>query len=733
MRHWMRGSLVLSVLLWLIAGLPGAPGGGGVTPALAKGGPCGKQSDDADQVAAVRAEASEQCDCEGASRHDKYMQCVEKVAKAAAKDGSLREECKGNVMRCASMSTCGRPGFVTCCRTDEHGHTMCQIKHGEQDCKAPHGGSACVGSQSSCCDACAANGSCVPGETTTTTTPAETTTTTVAETTTTTAVGATTTTQPSIQCCVKSSPTGAFVDCMLLGDTQCASQNGINAGPGICSPNPCPPSTTTTTGAATTTTTTPAATTTTTTPAATTTTTAPAATTTTTAPAATTTTTAPAATTTTTAPAATTTTTTSAATTTTLAGCCGFSPKPSTLSFTTAVGSGNCGTLMTSSGVLLENLACGGLYTGGGGSGVPLPFQVPDMGTSLTGVSACSGTSLTLTNIKSTDPGASIRNCTSAGCLFGPPLPIPNAATTPISLCVINTVSADASGTADCSSGASSLSLPLNSELFLTGDLFPNAPGIQSCPVCNQTCSAGTNSGGPCNSDADCAGAGAGSCTGSVVCHGGPNNGMACTPGDSALNPSFPTTHDCPPTPALDIGGLPIAFALSSGTASATGKTLPGPVTAQARVFCGFCRDIDGAGTLCFEGAPATQAACPHNSACISAGNPFNCCTGASAGTCDQAPKACGDSAECTDGNGTWPNCQQHSPGAFGFGTANTITENGAPAGNLASMTNTTHSGSSTLVSLFCVPPTFNTSVDNTGDLPGPGAVSLPGTAQLLP
>src|SRR5438477_797697 len=425
----------------------------------------------------------------------------------------------------------------------------------------------------------------------------------------------------------------------------------------------------------------------------------------------------------------TTTTTTSSVTTTTLAACCGFSPKPSALNFTTSIGAGNCGTLKTSTGVLLENLACGGLYTGGGSSGVPLPFQVPDMGSSVTTVFDCKGTALTLTNSKSTDPGANNRSCTSVGCLSGPPLPIPNSATTPISLCVINSVSVNASGTADCASGASSLSLPLNSELFLTGDIFPNAPGIQSCPVCNQTCNAGSNSGGPCNSDADCPGAGAGSCAGTIKCHGGANDGGTCTPADSALNPSFPTTHDCPPPANLDIGGLPIAFALSTATRTETGQTLSGPVTAQQSVYCGFCRDIDGAGTLCFEGAPAAQASCPHNSACLSAGNPFNCCTGPTAGSCDQAPKPCTDSSQCTDGAGTWPNCQQHNPGAFGFGTAKTITETGAPGGDI-----TDGMGHpSTLVSIFCVPPTFSTSVDNTGDLPGPGAVSLPGTAQLLP
>src|SRR5437899_2386595 len=83
---------------------------------------------------------------------------------------------------------------------------------------------------------------------------------------------------------------------------------------------------------------------------------------------------------------------------------------------------------------------------------------------------------------------------------------------------------------------ASSLNLPLKSEIFLTGDLFPAAPGIQVCPVCNHTCNAGTNNTGPCNTDADCPGAGAGSCTGPNVCHGrGTNNGGPCTPTDSVV------------------------------------------------------------------------------------------------------------------------------------------------------------------------------------------------------
>src|SRR5205809_600776 len=469
MRKVFCGFLVLSVLLWLIAALPSTAMARnhkhrGARPHLAlaahndddeDGEPaCGEEPDDADQLAAVRAMAAEQCDCDSASNHDGYVSCVDEVADAAVEAGLLRDACEEVAEHCAEQSTCGRPGFVTCCRTDEDGHTKCRIKR-EDKCTAPAGGTACVGAASSCCDACGAGGTCPPpGGTTTTTAPPPETTTTVPTETTTTTTGPPPTT---IQCCVQSSATGAFDTCMLLTPEQCSAQGGQDAGPGSCSPNPCPP------GGATTTTTAPPATTTTTTEVTT--------TTTTTGPVATTTT-------------IVTTTTTPITTTTTLAGCCGFSPKPSELSFTTGVGSGNCGTVQLSNGTVSKNLACSGLFTGGGGNTVPLPYAVPDMGSSLTGVSACSGTALTLANVKSNDAGATNRNCTSVGCLFGPPLPLPNAGSPATSVCVINSVTTDATGTAHCSSGASHISLPLNSEIFLTGDIAPDVPGLQPCPVC---------------------------------------------------------------------------------------------------------------------------------------------------------------------------------------------------------------------------------------------------------
>src|SRR5438445_2516696 len=355
-------------------------------------------------------------------------------------------------------------------------------------------------------------------------------------------------------------------------------------------------------------------------------------------------------------PTTTTTTTPGSTTTTTMGGpCCGI--NPTRLNFTTGTGAGTCGNVRSSTGAILKNLACGGLYTGGGSNSVPLPYAVPDMGSSLTGVSACnSGThTLTLTNLTSGATGSN-RNCTSVGCLFGPPLPIPNPGSTPTSVCVINSVTANATGTANCSSGASSLNLPLNSEIFLDGDLLPARPGIQVCPVClGNACVGGSNNGAACTLATDCPG---GSCVTATVCHTlttDASNGKPCTPADSPINAGFPTSQDCPPPASLDIGGLPIAFALTTGSQTSTGQL----TSDQANVHCGYCRDggTGPTGTSRFEGNNAT-AGCPNNSGCTAGGTPFPCCTGLGTGGCNLPPKQCfngltNTSTACTDGSGS--------------------------------------------------------------------------------
>ena len=123
----------------------------GVRQAAARCDPAGA---DAADVAAARAAVEANCDCEGSSTHGAFVSCAADQARATLNNRS----CQGAVVECAANSTCGKPGFVTCCRTTATGRTKCSIKASASECVAPKGGSACVGSFASCCDACTAGG-----------------------------------------------------------------------------------------------------------------------------------------------------------------------------------------------------------------------------------------------------------------------------------------------------------------------------------------------------------------------------------------------------------------------------------------------------------------------------------------------------------------------------------------------------------------------------------------------
>jgi hypothetical protein len=81
----------------------------------------------------------------------------------------------------------------------------------------------------------------------------------------------------------------------------------------------------------------------------------------------------------------------------------------------------------------------------------------------------------------------------------------------------------------------------------------------------------------------------------------------------------------------------------------------------------------------------------------------------------------------CGTGGDTYESCEQRNQGAFG--------PNGAGNRTITVVGNSTDilggPGPATLVSIFSIPPTFDATIDSAGDLPGPGAVALPGTAQL--
>jgi len=57
-----------------------------------------------------------QCACDNAdfTNHGSYVRCVAKVVNTLAREGSIPNNCKGRIRRCAAKSTCGKAGFVTC-------------------------------------------------------------------------------------------------------------------------------------------------------------------------------------------------------------------------------------------------------------------------------------------------------------------------------------------------------------------------------------------------------------------------------------------------------------------------------------------------------------------------------------------------------------------------------------------------------------------------------------------
>lgn len=134
------------------------------------GAACGDQPGDAGAVAMARALAATRCDCATAPSHGQHVRCVGAVAREALRARTLPERCVAQVVRCAARSTCGRPGAVTCCRTDAAGATRCRVKRSAAGCWPPRGGSACVGTEASCCDSCTTG--CLPVTTTTTLPPA---------------------------------------------------------------------------------------------------------------------------------------------------------------------------------------------------------------------------------------------------------------------------------------------------------------------------------------------------------------------------------------------------------------------------------------------------------------------------------------------------------------------------------------------------------------------------------
>jgi hypothetical protein len=109
---------------------------------------CGSDAGDNQKVIDARDAAAVACNCATATNHGVYVSCVAGVAKDRAHNNLLPKNCTGKVKKCAAKSTCGKPGFVTCCVTTKKG-PKCKLKKSAQAC-ADKGGTV-NGSNPSCC------------------------------------------------------------------------------------------------------------------------------------------------------------------------------------------------------------------------------------------------------------------------------------------------------------------------------------------------------------------------------------------------------------------------------------------------------------------------------------------------------------------------------------------------------------------------------------------------------
>jgi hypothetical protein len=381
------------------------------------------------------------------------------------------------------------------------------------------------------------------------------------------------------------------------------------------------------------------------------------------------------------------------------------------LEFTTGTPGGTCGNIRTGANALIRNLTCGGLNIGGGGSVVsegPTPdgsksqfSLVCQAGGACDG--ACAGSICTIGPTSTAPPlNSTAPDCTNTGCNFGTPLPIPNFAQPALTTCALNTWASPASGTLNISTGASSTSVPLTSDVYLTG--IPDQP----CPKCVAgVCDRGPRAGSPCTSGSstgytrDCPTGGVG--TLASQCPGGqqPANGQTC----------------CSPLCAGD-GVTPCATANGDADCIAGGTT--GPCVSP-----GHCTNAPATACTTNANCVAPGICVPCDCSCTAGGGP--CCDGGHVGalgvtlsplTTGAASTTSSVGRFCTgQGTGTHVGC-------FGNTTCRTINENGSAAGQV--LTNVP--AAATLGSVFCIPATSNAVVNGSADLPGPGAVSLPGT-----
>jgi len=373
-------------------------------------------------------------------------------------------------------------------------------------------------------------------------------------------------------------------------------------------------------------------------------------------------------------------------------------PPANSLSFTTTAGTTSCGGAGfstpasqpfsgatysdTGCTALLDNLGTSCLYIGGGaGSGVP-PGATPAGATSYLSIGP--GNTLVASNGTNTN-----RDCTKGS----------------------STTSSHCINAGTCSGGPT------------PGATCFSATGCGTGGTCT-----GPNPDASCTTDADCGGT-ASSCQPVESCFFGP-----------------PLAIPYPTVPALSTCVLNVIATDASGTNDPATGAASVDIPLVSRVYltgngtapCPQCKcgtpPCSGSGATGCNAGPNAGGACFTNS---TTGNPatenttHDCPPQAGGGlfngalSVDLNPLTTGSASMTSAGGMFCPN-QTHA-GVFGRANAQCFTETGSPAGDLTDgMPHAATEGT-----VFCIPQTANQTVNLVADLPGPGATSLPGMAQL--
>jgi len=108
---------------------------------------------DTPAMANLRAEIVAACECAAASSHGAFVRCA-RAQLALISPELFVPPCRHAVLKFLARSVCGKPGAVTCCRTNATGRQRCVVKSDAAHCTAPRGGSASLGVSENCYDAC---------------------------------------------------------------------------------------------------------------------------------------------------------------------------------------------------------------------------------------------------------------------------------------------------------------------------------------------------------------------------------------------------------------------------------------------------------------------------------------------------------------------------------------------------------------------------------------------------